>query len=98
LAKAKEALAELAVEVPEGVTWKRKSSWGRSEFCPETAAYVLMEQTLSAEEPDTRVLRWLLARRDSAGGFGTTQATVVCVRAVAEFAERFVGLTRVVGP
>lgn len=66
---------------------KLSESWQPSSLDIEVAAYVLLSHFLQYKISEgIPIMRWLSKQRNSQGGFGSTQDTVVALKALSEFA------------
>ncbi|RWS23298.1 thioester-containing protein-like protein [Leptotrombidium deliense] len=80
-----EKLTKFAKQTKEYIFWSNNSSMD-----VEINAYSLMTLVLRNEtETSLSVLRWLISKQNSKGGFESTQDTVVALQALALFAEKF---------
>lgn len=66
---------------------KLSESWQPSSLDIEVAAYALLSHFLQYKISEgIPIMRWLSKQRNSQGGFGSTQDTVVALKALSEFA------------
>ncbi|MBN1629712.1 MAG: alpha-2-macroglobulin [Thermoleophilia bacterium] len=85
--QAMDALMELAVEDEEGLHWTAGPAMMLPSHDVEATGYA----TLALIESNDRIsaaqsAKWLVGQRNSQGGFGTTQDTVVALQALIEYA------------
>lgn len=86
------ALGEQAETAPNGggKYWSTTYSWGWRRGSVEATSWALLGYSMSADNADEclQILRWLSDQQTSLGGFSSSQATVVGIRAMAAFASK----------
>ncbi|KAL5279600.1 CD109.2 family protein [Megaselia abdita] len=79
--------------VPKNETKKEKdySYWAPPTYDVEITSYALLagaEKEYNSAEDMLPIIKWLIAQRNSQGGFSSTQDTVVGLQALTKFAEK----------
>ncbi|HMP58543.1 MAG TPA: alpha-2-macroglobulin family protein [Gemmatales bacterium] len=75
-----------------GTTTSITGSGGRDLAIETTALTILAwlkAKDLSLHEPNSKAMRWLLTQRGGQGAFGSTQATVLALKALVSYAKEF---------
>ncbi|PAA66715.1 hypothetical protein BOX15_Mlig006368g1 [Macrostomum lignano] len=71
-----------------GKYWSTSNRWGRRRGSVEATGWALIGCSMKSDatEECLQILRWLSDQQNSLGGFSSSQATVVGIRAIAAFA------------